>query len=98
MRGKMRSLFLHCSGTCNKNVSIATPYKLGNQAIKFSVVPHATGESFNPENAADKSNYLREAMTQHLASKDACFDFKIQLQTDAVKMPVEDPTIEWNEQ
>jgi catalase len=76
----------------------ATPYKLGNQAIKFSVVPHATGEGFNPENAADKSNYLREAMTKHLASKDAYFDFKIQLQTDAIKMPVEDPTGEWNEQ
>jgi len=76
----------------------ATPYKLGNQAIKFSVVPHATSEKFNPETAADKSNYLREAMTKHLASKDAYFDFKIQLQTDAVKMPVEDPTVEWNEQ
>jgi hypothetical protein len=62
------------------------------------VVPHAIGESFNPENAADKSNYLREAMTQHLASQEACFDFKIQLQTDAVKMPVEDPTVEWDEQ
>ncbi|GAB4175633.1 MAG: catalase family protein [Coleofasciculaceae cyanobacterium] len=76
----------------------ATPYKLGNQAIKFSVVPHATGERFNPENAADKSNYLREAMTQHFASQDAYFDLKIQLQTDAVKMPVEDPTVEWDEQ
>jgi catalase len=76
----------------------AAPYKLGNQAIKFSVVPHATSESFNPENAADKSNYLREAITKHLASKDAYFDFKIQLQTDAVKMPVEDPTVEWDEQ
>jgi catalase len=76
----------------------ATPYKLGNQAIKFSVVPHAAGESFNPENAADKSNYLREAMAKHLASKDAYFDFRIQLQTDAVKMPVEDPTVEWDEQ
>ncbi len=76
----------------------ATPYKLDNQAIKFSVVPHPYGESFNPENAADKSNYLREAMTKHLASKDAYFDFRIQLQTDAVKMPVEDPTVEWDEQ
>jgi catalase len=76
----------------------ATPYKLGNQAIKFSVVPHATAERFNPENAADKSNYLREAMTKHLASKDAYFDFKIQLQTNAVKMQVEDPTVEWDEQ
>ena len=76
----------------------ATPYKLGDRAIKFSVVPHAYGESFNPENAADKSNYLREAMTKHLASKDAYFDFRIQLQTDAIKMPVEDPTVEWDEQ
>jgi catalase len=76
----------------------ATPYKLGNQAIKFSVVPRATGEKFNLENAADKSNYLREAMTKHLANKDAYFDFQIQLQTDAVKMPVEDPTVEWDEQ
>lgn len=76
----------------------ATSYKLDNQAIKFSVVPHPYGESFNPENAADKSNYLREAMTKHLASKDAYFDFRIQLQTDAVKMPVEDPTVEWDEQ
>lgn len=76
----------------------ATPYKLGNQAVKFSVIPHATNESFNPENAADKSHYLREAMTKYLASKDAYFDFKIQLQTDAVKMPVEDPTVEWDEQ
>jgi hypothetical protein len=76
----------------------ATPYKLGNQAIKFSVVPRVTGENFNLENAADKSNYLREAMTKHLASNDAYFDFKIQLQTDSVKMPVEDPTVEWDEQ
>ena len=76
----------------------ATPYKFGNQAVKFSVVPRATGEKFNLENAADKSNYLREAMTNHLSSKDAYFDFKIQRQTDAVKMPVEDPTVEWDEQ
>lgn len=75
----------------------ATPYKLGNQAIKFSVVPHTTGDSFKPENASDKSNYLREAITKHLDSKDAYFDFKIQLQTDAIKMPVEDPTVEWDE-
>lgn len=76
----------------------ATPYKLGNRAIKFAVVPQGTGEHFKPENAIDQSNYLREAMTQHLANRAAYFDFKIQLQTDAVKMPVEDPTVEWDEQ
>lgn len=76
----------------------ATPYKMGNCAIKFSAVPHTISEGFNPESATDKNNYLREAMTKHLASKDAYFDFKVQLQTDALKMPIEDPTVEWNEQ
>jgi catalase len=76
----------------------ATPYRLGDRAIKFSVVPHTAENSFNLEGAADKSNYLRETMTQHLASADAYFDFKIQLQTDASKMPIEDPTVEWDEQ
>lgn len=76
----------------------ATPYKLGDRAVKYTVVPHVTGERFNPENAVDKTNYLREALTQRLAYQDACFDFKVQLQTDAVKMPIEDPTVEWDEQ
>jgi catalase len=76
----------------------ATPYKMGDRAMKFSVVPHTTDESFNSEDATDKSNYLREAMTKHLASQDAYFDFKIQLQTDASNMPIEDPTVEWDEQ
>jgi catalase len=76
----------------------ATPYKLGDHGIKFTVVPQITGETFNPATADDPSHYLREAMTKHLASKDAYFDFKIQLQTDASKMPIEDPTIEWDEQ
>jgi catalase len=76
----------------------ATPYRMGKHAIKFSVVPNLTGESFNLENATDKSHYLREAMTQHLAKKDAHFNFKVQLQTDASTMPIEDPTVEWDEQ
>lgn len=76
----------------------ATPYRMGNRAIKFSAVPHTTGECFNPESATDKSNYLREAMSKGLAGKDAYFDFKVQLQTDASKMLIEDPRVEWDEQ
>ncbi len=75
----------------------ATPYKLGDRAMKIAAVPNFTGESFNPETASDKDNYLREAMTKQLASQDTTFDFKVQLQTDAAKMPVEDPTVEWDE-
>jgi catalase len=75
----------------------ATPYKLGDRAMKFSVVPNFTGESFKPETAADQDNYLREAMTKQLANQGTKFDFKVQLQTDAATMPVEDPTREWDE-
>jgi catalase len=75
----------------------ATPYKFGQAAIKFSVFPHNNG-NFDSETATDKSNYLREAMTKYLANEDAYFDFNVQLQKDASKMPVEDPTVEWDEQ
>jgi catalase len=76
----------------------STPYKLGDRAMKFSVVPNFTGEKFDPEQATDKDNFFREAMKKHLASQGATFDFKIQLQKDAVKMPIEDSTIEWEEE
>jgi hypothetical protein len=59
--------------------------------------PHPNTEPFNPENATDKDNYLREAMKVHLDEKDAYFDLKVQLQTNPETMPIEDPTIEWNE-
>lgn len=75
----------------------ATPFKLGDHAMKYSVVPHSIQESFNPEDETDE-NYLRKALIKHLEKekKDAYFDFKIQLQTDAYNMPVEDPTVEWD--
>ncbi len=76
----------------------ATPYRLGERAMKFSVVPALSDEKFNPETATDRKNYLREAMTKHLENQDAYFDFKIQLQTDADEMPIEDPLKEWDEQ
>ena len=75
----------------------ATPYKFRNTAMKYAIFPHLEGKKFNIEMAKDKSNYLREAMTKHLAEKDAYFDFCIQLQTDAEKMPIEDPTVLWDE-
>ncbi|MGK7940782.1 MAG: catalase family protein [Crocosphaera sp.] len=75
----------------------ATPYKLGKNAVKYSLVPHLERETFDVESAEDKTNYLREAMIKHLAEKDAYFDFNIQLQTDAKKMPIEDPTVLWDE-
>ena len=36
-------------------------------------------------------------MAAHLKTHEAHFDFQVQLQTDPVTMPVEDPTIAWDE-
>ena len=42
-------------------------------------------------------NYLRDAMATTLSARDACFDFSVQFQTDATKMPMEDATVTWDE-
>ncbi len=78
-----------------------SPYRLGlpinpkaaSQAMKFFVKP-------SPDNALGKpigqsSNYLREAMAAYLESREASFDFYVQLRSDPEKMPIEDPRIEW---
>jgi hypothetical protein len=36
-------------------------------------------------------------MKDHLAADEASFDFMIQFQTDAIKMPIEDTTVDWPE-
>ncbi|MBE9191049.1 catalase family protein [Gloeocapsopsis crepidinum LEGE 06123] len=70
----------------------STPYKLGDRAIKFTVVPNSNNATHS---VAKSPDYLRQAMVEHLNSQEASFDFLIQLQTDAKKMPIEDPRIEW---
>jgi hypothetical protein len=70
-----------------------TPYKLGNRAIKFSAKPSVDHISGGTVSSSD--NYLKEAMVEHLKSKEACFDFLVQFQTDADKMPIENSTVEW---
>lgn len=36
-------------------------------------------------------------MAQQLGASDAVFDFAIQVQTDPYKMPIEDPSVNWDE-
>jgi catalase len=70
-----------------------TPYKLGSRAMKFSAKPSSVITSSQPD--FNSENYLREAMVEYLKTKEANFDFLVQLQTDAKKMPIEDSRIEW---
>ncbi len=70
----------------------STPYKLGDRAIKFTVIPSYTNHTPPVTQTPD---YLRQAMIEHLNHQDASFDFLIQLQTNPKTMPIEDPRIEW---
>lgn len=74
-----------------------TAFRLGpeQQAVKYSVTPCSSFTSSEPNEYS--ANYLKTAMSSHLANTDVCFDFALQMQTDPLEMPIEDPTVEWDE-
>ena len=78
-----------------------TPYLLGQRYIKFSARPIdcGSGAALVPSVAQPPGdpNYLRDRMIAWMSSKDACFTFAVQPQTDPATMPVEDPTVVWQE-
>jgi len=67
----------------------------GKRAVKYALLPTSKTRSKMPKNKTE--NYLKEAMKEHLAKEEASFDFMIQFQTDAMKMPIEDTTVDWPE-
>lgn len=73
-----------------------TPYQVGPYAVKYSLVPSGKpAPQFKPNSSP---NLLRETMANHLLIQPASFDLMVQVQSLPGKMPVEDPTIEWDEQ
>lgn len=72
-----------------------TPYLFGGQAAKFSCRPIGTPSPFVSRSSAD---FLHDNLVAALASGDAVFEFGVQLRSDAAAMPIEDPTIAWDEQ
>ena len=73
----------------------SVPYKLGDAAVKYSARP--CGGAVAEGKAGSSPDFLREAMAATLKTGEACVEFMVQFQTDAVKMPVEDPSVEWDE-
>ncbi len=71
-----------------------TPYRFGDTAMKFSARPCGPASAFA---ATATPDFLRENLREHLASKEACFDFQVQLQKLPGEMPIEDPTVEWSQ-
>ncbi len=78
-----------------------TAYQFGTnttghkRAVKYALIPTSSIRSKMPNNKTE--NYLKDAMKEHLAQEEASFDFMIQFQTDPVKMPIEDATVDWPE-
>lgn len=73
-----------------------TPYLFGpGRAVKYSVRPVSPRKTPLPDPLTD--DYLRERLVNHLAKEEARFNFLVQFQTDARKMPLEDAGVEWRE-
>ncbi|HMD21336.1 MAG TPA: hypothetical protein VKH40_13500 [Alloacidobacterium sp.] len=72
------------------------PYLCGEgSAVKYSVSPTSDYETKIPWNPPD--NWLRKSLAMRLAAEDVELDFQIQAQTDPLRMPIEDASIEWPE-
>jgi len=72
------------------------PYLMGEgQAMRFSLHPRSGDRTPIPKRPAP--NYLRHAMARTLAVRPVEFDFRIQLQTDPHRMPIESASVIWPE-
>ena len=72
-----------------------TPYKLGPNAIKFAASSISGTSDGRPETTGP--DFLRETVQKKLRQEDAYFDFSVQLQSDPIKMPIENSLVVWDE-
>jgi hypothetical protein len=74
-----------------------TPYRFGDEtkAVKYAVIPREenTAKLVSPDTTSD--DYLRVNLAATLLKNELVYDFCIQFQEDAEKMPIEDPSVEW---
>lgn len=93
----------HVASPLDRPYWSVTPYWLGaangslGHAVKYSVVPrHIPGPGPADPSKLD-ADYLGQALRSGLSKVPAVFDFRVQVQTDPVAMPVEDASVEWSE-
>ena len=84
-----------CSNLLETSFFSTTPYRFGTdtRAVKYAVIPQDQHQSPMPPLPTD--NFLKKRLITDLADADFYFDFLVQFQEDPVRMPVEDPTVEW---
>lgn len=72
-----------------------TPYMFGNKIVKYSIVPRSMYKSKLPKKLG--KNYLTENMQKHLYKEEAVFDFMVQFYINDIYTPINDASIEWEE-
>ena len=81
-----------------------SPYWLGppgttsGRAVKYSLVPRFEGTALPADPNSMPDDYLSQALARHLRTREAIFEFRVQPQTDPVAMPIEDASVEWDEE
>lgn len=77
-----------------------TAYRYGDHIAKFSLRPVSAGlteVSGDIVNVHGRPDALREDVRERMIENGGTWQFCVQLCTDLEKMPVEDPTVEWDE-
>jgi ketosteroid isomerase-like protein len=71
------------------------PYQFGklDQAVKYHVKPVSPKQ--DPKPSDPTGWFLRDRLIKDLSEGEVWYDFMIQFQEDPVKMPIEDPRVEW---
>lgn len=73
-----------------------SPYNLGPHQIKYSAKSCEVYEAQGLDR--NDPNLLREGMKSVLRSRDACFQFMVQLRDPDERMPIQDTTVVWSEE
>lgn len=75
----------------------ASAYKLGNRSMHFGMVSCVAPRKRERHPASPYGRYLRDRLVGTLARGDSCFKVVVQLSSATGYMPVDDPSIGWDE-
>ena len=77
-----------------------TPFRYGDHVAKFSVAPVApalTALTGREIDASGRPDAIRETVRSEMEGIEGEWEFRVQLCRDLERQPVEDPTVEWDE-
>lgn len=77
-----------------------TAFRYGDHIAKFALFPVSeplTGLAGETINASGRPDAIREAVSEELIAHGGTWELRVQLATDLEAMPVEDPTVEWDQ-